>query len=75
LYSLPSILGSATNLGLHDGTLYDVLNIDTVAGNATVNASGFNVTCGYVVGVAELQSHDSSEWTAEGVLYIHITRK
>ncbi|KAF7344712.1 hypothetical protein MVEN_01631900 [Mycena venus] len=74
LYSLPSILDSATSLGLHDGTLYDVLNIDTVAGNATVSASGFNVTCGYVVGVAGLQSYDSSEWTAEGVLYIHITQ-
>jgi hypothetical protein len=49
LYYLPSILDSATSLGLHEGTLYDVLNIDAILGNATVDASGFNVTCGYVL--------------------------
>ncbi len=52
LYFLPSILDSATSLGLHEGTLYDVLTLDAVPGNAIVNASGFNVTCGYVVDVA-----------------------
>jgi hypothetical protein len=60
LYFLPSILDSATSLGLHEGTLYDVLNIDPSPGNATVNASGFNVTCGYVVDVSEIQYKDSS---------------
>jgi hypothetical protein len=52
LYFLPSILDSATSLGLHEGTLYDVLTLDAVPGNAIVNASGFNVTYGYVVDVA-----------------------
>jgi hypothetical protein len=78
LYSLPSILDSATSLGLHEGTLYDVLNIDAVPGNATVNASGFNVTCGYVADrITELQSSGSDIWkTAENPLYeIHATRK
>ncbi|KAJ7912157.1 hypothetical protein B0H13DRAFT_2477681 [Mycena leptocephala] len=47
---------------LHEGTLYDVLNIDAILGNATVDASGFNVTCGYVLDVAGLQSSDSNWW-------------
>jgi hypothetical protein len=77
LYFLPSILDTATSLGLHEGTLYDVLNIDPVPGNATVNASGFNVTCGYVADIAGLQSSDLSTWTtAEHPDYeIHTTRK
>jgi hypothetical protein len=77
LYFVPSILDSATSLGLHEGTLYDVLDIEPVPGNAAVNASGFNVTCGYVVDVAGLQSSDSHIWTtAENPLYeIPATRK
>ncbi|KAJ7836625.1 hypothetical protein B0H13DRAFT_2422813 [Mycena leptocephala] len=76
LYFLPSILDTATSLGLHEGTLYDVLNIDPVPGNATVNASGFNVTCGYVADIAGLQSSDLSTWTtAEHPDYeIHTTQ-
>ncbi|KAJ7827736.1 hypothetical protein B0H13DRAFT_2438961 [Mycena leptocephala] len=66
-YLLPSVLGNATNPGLHEGTLYDVLSIDPVPGNATVHASGFNVTCGYVVNVSEVQkSSDSIFWTSAG---------
>jgi hypothetical protein len=77
LYYLPSILDSATSLGLHEGTLYDVLNLDPVQGNATVNASGFNVTCGYMADVAGLQSLDLKGWmTIENSdLYIFQTRK
>jgi hypothetical protein len=56
--------------------LYDVLNIDPVPGTATVNASGFNVTCGYVVDVAGLQSSDLNVWmTADNELVIPATRK
>ncbi|KAJ6486335.1 hypothetical protein DFH09DRAFT_1291576 [Mycena vulgaris] len=36
----------STNLGLYDGPLYDVLE-DTGIGNATVNATWFNITCRY----------------------------
>jgi hypothetical protein len=57
--------------------LYDVLNIDAVPGNATVNASGFNVTCGYMVDTAGFHSSDSNFWTtAEYPDYaIRMTRK
>ncbi|KAJ7488338.1 hypothetical protein FB451DRAFT_1227035 [Mycena latifolia] len=47
LVFLPSVVGSETTLGLYQGTLYDVLDINTGIGNATVNATGFNITCGY----------------------------
>ncbi|KAJ7842487.1 hypothetical protein B0H13DRAFT_2365201 [Mycena leptocephala] len=40
-------LDNGADQGLHGGTLYDVLNI-AVPGNATVNATGFNVTCGFL---------------------------
>ncbi|KAJ7309216.1 hypothetical protein DFH08DRAFT_944300 [Mycena albidolilacea] len=48
LYFLPSVLDSTTSLGLQDGSLYDVLDTTVMSGNATVNASGFNITCGSV---------------------------
>ncbi|KAJ6549424.1 hypothetical protein DFH09DRAFT_1169263 [Mycena vulgaris] len=49
LYYLPSTIGKPTNLGLYKGTLYDVLDIDSGGtGNATVNATGFNIACGYL---------------------------
>jgi hypothetical protein len=63
-------------LGLHEGTLYDVLNIDPVPGNATVNASGFNVTCGYVEDVSEFTLHGAKTWvTADQIYSISPTRK
>ncbi|KAJ6543283.1 hypothetical protein DFH09DRAFT_1088981 [Mycena vulgaris] len=79
LYFLPSILDSTTSLGLHEGTLYDVPNIDPVPGNATVSASGFNVTCGYVVDVSEFKfSEDTETWvawvTADFSYSIHATQ-
>ncbi|KAF7364610.1 hypothetical protein MVEN_00330200 [Mycena venus] len=50
LYLLPSIIRSHTTLGLHEGTLYDVLDRTdfSAKGNATVNATGFNITCGFI---------------------------
>ncbi|KAF7340327.1 hypothetical protein MVEN_01951800 [Mycena venus] len=47
LYSLPSVVESTTSLGLYGGTLYDVLQPNEATGNVTVNATGFNITCGY----------------------------
>ncbi|KAJ7692064.1 hypothetical protein B0H17DRAFT_1061829 [Mycena rosella] len=47
LYSLPSIVRGNKSVGLHEGTLYDVLEDNTGVGNVTVNATGFNITCGY----------------------------
>ncbi|KAJ7823142.1 hypothetical protein B0H14DRAFT_2827074, partial [Mycena olivaceomarginata] len=48
LYFIPSIMGGSTSLGLSGGTLYDVLDINAGTGNVTVNAKGFNISCGYV---------------------------
>jgi hypothetical protein len=48
LYFLPSAVGSTAYLGLSGGTLYDVLEPYVGSGNATVNAIGFNITCGYL---------------------------
>jgi hypothetical protein len=46
LYYLPSILGSTTTVGLHEGTLYDVPEPNGGTGTMSVNATGFNITCG-----------------------------
>jgi hypothetical protein len=48
LYYLPSIIGKTTNLGLYKGTLFDLVDINGGTGNITVNATGFNITCGYL---------------------------
>ncbi|KAJ7635723.1 hypothetical protein DFH06DRAFT_1479038 [Mycena polygramma] len=50
LTSLPNVLGNTADgsLGLHDGTLYDVLDYNPGTGNVSVDATGFNVTCGFV---------------------------
>ncbi|KAJ7137197.1 hypothetical protein C8R44DRAFT_768626 [Mycena epipterygia] len=45
---IPFIMGGSTSLGLSGGTLYDVLDINAGTGNVTVNAKGFNISCGYV---------------------------
>ncbi|KAJ6491072.1 hypothetical protein C8R45DRAFT_1213169 [Mycena sanguinolenta] len=47
------IVESAAEAGLSGGTLYDVLNANTAIGNVTVNATGFNITCGYVNNVTQ----------------------
>lgn len=46
LYYLPYIDGSKA-IGLHDGTLYDVPKPNAGVENVTVDATGFNITCGY----------------------------
>ncbi|KAJ7429478.1 hypothetical protein B0H11DRAFT_2406012 [Mycena galericulata] len=60
---LPSIMDSTTSLGLQEGTLYDVLQTTVPSGNATVNATGFNITCGYVPETPKLQfAEDDGYW-------------
>jgi hypothetical protein len=62
LYFLPSILGSNTSLGLKDGTLYDVVDINSGVGNVTVDAAGFDITCGYLtVNITHQQPTKDSE--------------
>ncbi|KAJ6529839.1 hypothetical protein B0H19DRAFT_1082946 [Mycena capillaripes] len=39
------------HLGLSGGTLYDVLELNEGIGNVTVNATGFNISCGYSLNV------------------------
>ncbi|KAJ7226849.1 hypothetical protein GGX14DRAFT_417491 [Mycena pura] len=65
LYFLPSVLDdtTSTSLGLQDGSLYDVLDINAVVGNATVNASGFNITCGSVPMDRFSYDSNSDSWT------------
>ncbi|KAJ6610787.1 hypothetical protein B0H10DRAFT_1953592 [Mycena sp. CBHHK59/15] len=40
-------IGNVTTIGLYDGSLYDVFNPTLGSGNVSVNATGFNITCGY----------------------------
>ncbi|KAJ7435175.1 hypothetical protein FB451DRAFT_1571618, partial [Mycena latifolia] len=44
---LPSTLGDTMSPGLYEGTLYDLLNSNEGIGDGRVNATGFNITCGY----------------------------
>ncbi|KAJ7743060.1 hypothetical protein B0H14DRAFT_2637498 [Mycena olivaceomarginata] len=41
-------LNSTTRLGLHGAILYDVLELNSGAGNVTVDATRFDMTCGYI---------------------------
>ncbi|KAF8148724.1 hypothetical protein K438DRAFT_1989092 [Mycena galopus ATCC 62051] len=41
-------LNSTAPLGLHGATLYDVLELNSGAGNVTVDATRFDMTCGYI---------------------------
>ncbi|KAJ7100962.1 hypothetical protein B0H15DRAFT_796624 [Mycena belliarum] len=65
LYFLPSVLGSPPNqtLGLDGGTLYDVLGNNTGTGTALINATGFNITCGYLADVHMRFSPNGSQWS------------
>ncbi|KAJ7613431.1 hypothetical protein FB45DRAFT_1065030 [Roridomyces roridus] len=44
---LPFLTPSNT-LGLHEATLYDVLEPNTGTGSVRVNATSFNISCGYI---------------------------
>ncbi|KAJ6491169.1 hypothetical protein C8R45DRAFT_928996 [Mycena sanguinolenta] len=64
----PPVVESAAETGLLGGTLYDVLNANTTIGNVTVNATGFNISCGYVHNVTQKfsTSWDVSRWEIRG---------
>ncbi|KAJ7790824.1 hypothetical protein B0H14DRAFT_3568457 [Mycena olivaceomarginata] len=63
LYFLPSVLGSTTTVGVRDGTLHDVPQPSAGQGNVTVNAIGFNLTCGYLKNVETKWRPDNGQWT------------
>ncbi|KAJ6516974.1 hypothetical protein DFH09DRAFT_1195779 [Mycena vulgaris] len=50
LYYIPFIDGILP-IGLKDGTIHDVLDVNAGVDNVNVNATGFNITCGYLVDV------------------------
>ncbi|KAJ6488814.1 hypothetical protein C8R45DRAFT_1143005 [Mycena sanguinolenta] len=70
LYFLPFTLNNYENQGqgLYEGTLYDML--DTVSsgpGNATVDATGFNLTCGFfAVSTLLVYSEQNAGWIPAG---------
>ncbi|KAJ7133250.1 hypothetical protein C8R44DRAFT_870660 [Mycena epipterygia] len=74
LYFLPSIVDSTTSLGLQEATLYDVLDITVPSGNATVNATGFSVTCGSRPDVGELQGDSITGWSSSEGFWIYSTQ-
>ncbi|KAF7375776.1 hypothetical protein MSAN_00467300 [Mycena sanguinolenta] len=76
LYSLPSVLNSETNQGLHGGTLYEVLDTASpVSGNAIVNATGFNVTCGFAMVPSPLNfSSEAEGYGGQGPMLIKSTQ-
>ncbi|KAJ7227522.1 hypothetical protein C8J57DRAFT_1730886 [Mycena rebaudengoi] len=72
LYLLPSVLATnGTTVGLSGGTLYDVLEDNPGSGNATVDATGFNITCGYPTGVdiQVLPTEELWNMTIDGGVY------
>ncbi|KAJ7232299.1 hypothetical protein C8J57DRAFT_1250713 [Mycena rebaudengoi] len=79
---LPSVLqGSVPTLGLHNGTIYDVLIPNEGVGNVTVNGTGFNITCGYLLDVVLTPFENTTSWNATWPGFapyyeiIHPTRK
>ncbi|KAJ7123460.1 hypothetical protein C8R44DRAFT_735107 [Mycena epipterygia] len=61
LHFLPFVQdGNTTSLGLYQGTLYDVLDGNTGSDNVAVNATGFNISCGYSSNAS--LSYDDGSW-------------
>ncbi|KAJ7241782.1 hypothetical protein C8J57DRAFT_72858 [Mycena rebaudengoi] len=60
---LPSVLqGSVPTLGLHNGTIYDVLIPNEGVGNVTVNGTSFNITCGYLLDIVLTPFENTTSW-------------
>ncbi|KAF7376974.1 hypothetical protein MSAN_00115200 [Mycena sanguinolenta] len=65
---LPTVFENIfTTLGLHNGSMYDVLAVNEGTGNATVNGTGFNITCGYLPDIAlALAENSTTLWNVSG---------
>ncbi|KAJ6484091.1 hypothetical protein C8R45DRAFT_1000161 [Mycena sanguinolenta] len=53
-------------VGLHNGSMYDVLAINEGAGNATVDGTAFNITCGYLPDIVLSPVQNTSTWNVSG---------
>ncbi|KAK0477627.1 hypothetical protein IW261DRAFT_1420912 [Armillaria novae-zelandiae] len=53
----------ASKIGLENGTLYDVVSKKGGKGSVSLNATTFNVSCGYVDGASVTDSRDSGNWS------------
>ncbi|KAJ6620422.1 hypothetical protein B0H10DRAFT_1077202 [Mycena sp. CBHHK59/15] len=60
-------IGNAPTLGLQGGTLYDVLEFNQGIGNTSVNATGFDISCGYLSGGINTQIVASLDGVQEPV--------
>ncbi|KAJ6566922.1 hypothetical protein B0H19DRAFT_1374294 [Mycena capillaripes] len=58
----PTIVQNADQLGLSGGTLYEVFDLNSGEGNATVDATGFNISCGYLTDVVQKHNFSDSGW-------------
>ncbi|KAF8212758.1 hypothetical protein K438DRAFT_1805046 [Mycena galopus ATCC 62051] len=85
LYDLPSFLhqplsilptvfsGFIPTLGLHNGTMYEVLSSSEGVGTATLNGTGFNITCGYLPDIVLTPLENSTSWNATGPVVGNVT--
>ncbi|KAJ7605133.1 hypothetical protein DFH06DRAFT_261292 [Mycena polygramma] len=65
LSQLPSVFtGAVTTLGLHNGTIYDVLATTDGVGNVSVPGTGFNISCGYLPDVTLSPLENTTSWNA-----------
>lgn len=53
----------ASKIGLENGTLYDVVSKNGGKGTVTLNATTFNVSCGYVDGASVTDNGGSGNWS------------
>ncbi|KAK0433722.1 hypothetical protein EV421DRAFT_1378551 [Armillaria borealis] len=53
----------ASKIGLENGTLYDVASKNNGKGTVSLNATTFNVSCGYVDGASVTDSGGSGNWS------------
>ncbi|KAJ6523214.1 hypothetical protein B0H19DRAFT_1277077 [Mycena capillaripes] len=75
LNHISSVL-DATTLGLHDGSLYEVLALNSGEGPVSVAATGFNITCGFLTVDNNTAAYDDVRgyWALvlNGSDYLHI---
>ncbi|KAJ6484078.1 hypothetical protein C8R45DRAFT_1099239 [Mycena sanguinolenta] len=53
-------------VGLHNGSMYDVRAVNEGSGHATVNGTGFNITCGYLPDIVLSPVQNTSTWYVSG---------